>query len=116
MDEEAMEPGVEPVAVTKTAQVPPGPDERVLDGILRGIPIAEDPPRDRVQAVVCGGREGIECLVVASLRAFDEIGRHADSSVRRGRLPRSPSMAAGPRRILQSVVSRAGRRGSSASR
>jgi hypothetical protein len=26
--------------------------------------------------VVCGGREDIECLVVAPLCAFDEFGRH----------------------------------------
>jgi len=26
--------------------------------------------------VVCGGRERIECLVIAPLCAFDELGRH----------------------------------------
>jgi hypothetical protein len=75
MDEESVEPGVESVAVTQTAQITPGSDEGVLDGILRGIPIAQDPPRDRVQAVVCGGREVIEGLVIASLCALDEFGR-----------------------------------------
>ena len=53
----------------------PGSDEGVLDGVLRGIPIAEDPPRDRVQAVVCGGCEVIEGLAIASLCALDEFGR-----------------------------------------
>ena len=75
MDEESMEPGVEPVPITKTAKIAPGPDERVLHGILCGIPIAEDPPRDRVQAVVCGGGEVIEGLAIASLCALDEFGR-----------------------------------------
>jgi hypothetical protein len=75
MDEESIEPGVEPLAVSEAAEIPPGPDERVLDGILRGIPIAKDPPRDRVQAMVCGGREVIEGLVIASLCALDEFGR-----------------------------------------
>jgi hypothetical protein len=75
MDEESMQPGVEPVAITKTAKVSPGPDEGVLNGILCGIPIAEDPPRDRVQAVVCGGCEVIEGLAIASLCALDEFGR-----------------------------------------
>src|SRR5687768_5522581 len=88
-----MQPGVEPLAVSKAAEVPPGTDERILDRIFRGIPIAEDPSRDRVQTVVRGGREGIESLVVAPLCAFDELGRHADPSFRRGHLPRSPSMA-----------------------
>jgi hypothetical protein len=75
MDEESMEPGVESIAVAETAKIAPGADEGVLDGILCGIPIAEDPPRDRVQAVVCGGREVIEGLVIASLCALDEFGR-----------------------------------------
>jgi hypothetical protein len=74
--EEAVEPGVERVRVAQTLDVAPGSDEGVLDGILRGIPIAQDPPRDRVQAVVRGGREGIEGLVIAPLCAFDEFGRH----------------------------------------
>jgi hypothetical protein len=70
-----MQPSVESIAVAQTAQVAPGPDERVLDGILRGIPIAQDPPRDRVQAVVCGGHEVIKGLVIAPLCALDEFGR-----------------------------------------
>jgi hypothetical protein len=75
VDEESMQPSVESIAVAQTAQVAPGPDERVLDGILRGIPIAQDPPRDRVQAVVCGGHEVIKGLVIAPLCALDEFGR-----------------------------------------
>jgi hypothetical protein len=101
-DEEAMQPRVEPFGIAERAQVAPGSDESFLDGVLRGISVAKDPPRDRVQAVVCGGREGIECLVVAPLCAFDELGRHADPSLRRGHLPRSPSMASGRHRILHS--------------
>jgi hypothetical protein len=75
VDEKSVEPGIEPLTVAKAAEVPPGPDEGVLHGILRGIPIAEDPSRDRVQPVVCGRREVIEGLVIASLCTFDEFGR-----------------------------------------
>ena len=81
VDEQSVEPGVELVRIAKAADVTPGPDEGVLDRIFRGIPVAEDPSCDRVQAVVCGGREGIEGLVVAPLCAFDELGRQADPSV-----------------------------------
>ena len=88
VDEEPMEPGIELRAIAKAAQVAPGSDESVLDRILRRIPVAEDPSCDRVQAVVCGGRESIECLVVAPLRAFDELGRHRRPSIRRGAVPR----------------------------
>jgi hypothetical protein len=87
VDEEAMEPGVEPIGVAQTPKIAPGPDQGVLDGILCGIPVAEDPPRDRVQAVVCRNREGLEGLVVASLCALDELGRHRYPSVRHGNLP-----------------------------
>ena len=89
VDEETVEPGVEGGGVAQTPQLPPGLDERVLDGILCGIPIAQDPPRDRVQAVVCGGREGIEGLAVAPLCALDEFGRHADPSAAVRSLPHS---------------------------
>jgi hypothetical protein len=88
VDEKAMEPGVEPIGIAKTPEIAPGPDQGVLDGVLCGIPVAEDPPRDRVQAVVCRNREGLEGLVVAPLRALDELGRHRYPSVRRGDLPR----------------------------
>ena len=80
VDEEPVQPGVEGAGVAQAPDLPPGLDEGVLDGILRGIPIAQDASRDRVQPVVCGGREGIERLVVASLCAFDESDVNADSS------------------------------------
>src|SRR5262245_60529576 len=83
-----MQPGVEAIGVAQGAQVAPGFDEGILDGVLRGIPVAKDPARDRVQAVVCGAREGIECLVVAPLCANDELGRHRCPSIRRGNVPR----------------------------
>jgi hypothetical protein len=79
VDEKAVQPGLEPIGFPKPAKIAPRPDECVLNGILRGIPVAKDSPRDRVQAVVCGGREGIECLVVAPLCALDELGRHGRS-------------------------------------
>jgi hypothetical protein len=71
-----VKPGIEGAGVTQAAELTPGIHDCVLNGILRGIPVTKDPPRDRVQAVVCGGREGIERLVIAPLCAFDEIGRH----------------------------------------
>jgi hypothetical protein len=76
IDEEAVQPCVEGAGIAQTPDLAPGLDQRVLNGVLRGIPIAQDPPRDRVQPVVCGGREDIESLVIAPLCAFDELGRH----------------------------------------
>jgi hypothetical protein len=77
---------VEGRGIPKAPRVPPCSDQRVLYRILRRVPVAEDPSRDRVQAVVRGASEGIEGLVVAPLCAFDEFGRHR----RPPRLPCGP--------------------------
>jgi len=94
-NEEAVEPGIEPLRFAQGAEVPPGPDERLLDRVLGGIPVAEDASRDRVQAVVRGGPERVKRLVIAPLCALDEIGDHSPSSV-----------AARPRAALTEYVSR----------
>ena len=77
-----MEPGVEPLA----SRDRPRRSRQALTSASWTASSAAYPSRkirlgDRVQAVVCGGREGIECLVVAPLCAFDEFGRHADPSI-----------------------------------
>ena len=48
--EESMEPGVEPVRVTKPGQVPPGPHQRVLDRVARELRVPKDEARGRVEA------------------------------------------------------------------
>jgi len=111
VDQEAMQPRVEPFGIAERAQVAPGSDQGILDGVLRGIPVAKDPPRDRVQAVVCGARENIECLVVAPLCAFDEIGRHPLPLDPARGLPALPTMASG-RRESFTTSARAGAKGS----
>jgi len=76
VDEQSVEPRVEPLAFAQPAQVSPRPDQRLLDRVLGCVRIAQDPGGDGEQAVVGGGRQGIERLMVAALRSFDEIGRH----------------------------------------
>ena len=55
-DDEAMEPGVEPVRVAQAGQVAPGGHERVLERILRPLDITNDPLREREQAIAPGHR------------------------------------------------------------
>ena len=43
VDEEPMQPGVEPLRIAQAAQLMPGADERLLDRILRRVAVAEDP-------------------------------------------------------------------------
>jgi uncharacterized protein len=68
-----MEPGIEPVRVTKTGQVAPGADERFLDRVARELRVPEDEAGRRVQprkGRVDKLREGV---MIAPLRASDEL-------------------------------------------
>ena len=72
IDEQSMEPAVEPVHVAQRGQVPPAPDQSLLDGVPRKVGVAEDQACGRVQARDgCAGqrREGV---MIASLRSLDE--------------------------------------------
>ena len=44
-----MEPGIEPVRITKSGQVPPGSHEGVLDRVARELRVPQDEARGRVQ-------------------------------------------------------------------
>jgi hypothetical protein len=50
IDEEAVEPGVEPLRITKSGQVPPGSHQGVLDRVARELRVPEDESRGRVQS------------------------------------------------------------------
>ena len=73
MHEESVEPGVEPVRVTKPGQVPPGSKKGVLDRVARELRVPEDEARGRVQAVKRGRREHGEGIVIASPRSLDQL-------------------------------------------
>ena len=49
VDGQPVEPGVEPVRVAKPGQVPPGPDQRLLDRVARELRVPEDEAGCRVQ-------------------------------------------------------------------
>ena len=87
-----MEPGIEPSRSRRPRRSRQARTSASWTASSAAYPSRRIRPRDRVQAVVCGGREGIECLVVAPLCAFDEFGRQRRSP-RSGAddLPRSPS-------------------------
>ena len=52
VDEEALEPRIEAVRIAESAQVTPGDHQRVLEGILGPIDVAEDPLGDREEPVL----------------------------------------------------------------
>ena len=47
-----MEPGVESVRIAEVRQVTPGDHQRILQGILGPIDVAEDPLGDRKESVL----------------------------------------------------------------
>src|SRR5215218_5931533 len=49
MDDQLTQPGVELVGIAERRQVPPGPDETVLDCVTGELRIAEDQPSGGVQ-------------------------------------------------------------------
>ena len=78
-DRQAIEPGVPRVRITQRAQVPPGHQQCVLDGILGAVGIAKDEAGDAIQpAERCLHqlREGIEVPVPGQLDERSLHGRH----------------------------------------
>src|SRR4051812_48771444 len=74
--EEATQPRVEPIGIAKSRQIPPGPNEAILDGVLRPIGIAEDQPRGGVQSTDRGARQDREGVMIAPLRPLHAIALH----------------------------------------
>ena len=72
IDEQSMEPGVEPVDVAQRRQVSPAPHHRLLDGVSRELAIAEDQAGGRVQPRDRRTGKHGEGVMIASLRSLDE--------------------------------------------
>ncbi len=75
-DDEAMEPRVEPCRIAESGQVAPGDHQRVLNGILGSVDVAEDPLGDCEEPVATRTNQVGVCLPVAALGRLDEIAIH----------------------------------------
>src|SRR4051794_13605978 len=94
VDDEATQPGVEPVRVAQRGQITPGANERVLDGVRRTIGIPEHQPGGRIEAGDRGACQLGEGVMIASPRSLHEVSRHhGPQAVAWLTWPRSPSMA-----------------------
>ena len=77
VDDQAVQPGIEPLDVAQRRQVAPGADERFLGGILREFGVAKDEASDAVQPIDgATGKHG-EGITVSASRSFDELRLHA---------------------------------------
>ena len=89
MDQQALEPRIEPVRIAEPTQVTPGDHQRVLQGVLGPIDVAEDPLGDRKEAVASNADQVDEGLPIPAPRCLDEIPIHRIrlSGIRWGCLP-----------------------------
>ena len=87
--EQPVEPGVEAIGVAQCGQVTPGADERLLDGVLGLVGIAQDEPGGGVQPEDRGAGERGEGVMIASSCSLHEFLLHHAPRRRRGRRGRA---------------------------
>ena len=75
-DDESVQPRVESVRIAEPTQVTPGDHQRILEGVLGPIDVAEDPLRGRVETVHARADQVDECRLVAMLGRLDEVAVH----------------------------------------
>ena len=71
-----MEPGIEPIRVAHGTDIEPGGHERILDGVIGELVVSKDEPRGPMQPCDRRCRECREGLVIAGLRADDQVSLH----------------------------------------
>ena len=99
IDQQPMQPGLEPIRLAQAAKVAPATHDGVLGGVLGGRSVAEDPVGDRKQAVVGRADDRFERGVIAPLRLPDQICGHR--SPRRGAvICRADEYGVAPQRFL----------------
>ncbi|MEK6719730.1 MAG: hypothetical protein AABZ33_03550 [Chloroflexota bacterium] len=76
-----MEPRVEPIRIAESPHVTPGDHQRVLQGILGSVDIAQDPLGQREQPVAACADQVDKCLPIATLGRRHEVSVHTASSL-----------------------------------
>ena len=80
VDEQALEPRIEPVRIAEALQVTPGDHQRVLEGILGPIDVAQDPLGDREQPVGPNADQVDIRLPIPVPCRLDEVAIHGSLS------------------------------------
>lgn len=75
-DEDAMEPGLERIGVPEPAKVPPGANERFLDGVLREVTIPKHELGDVEEPVDRHGGEVGKRGPVPGARPLNQLSSH----------------------------------------
>src|SRR3954468_15393568 len=74
--EQAVEPGVEAIGIAQGRQPTPGPDEGLLDGVLRSVRVAQDEPGGGIEPEERGVRKRSEGVMIAPSRSLHEFLLH----------------------------------------
>ena len=85
VDEQAVDPGVEPVGIPKRGQITPGADEGVLHRVLGLLEIPKDEPGGGIQAGDRGACQRGEGVMIAVPRSLHEFSLHLAPWRRRAR-------------------------------
>ena len=91
-NQQPAQPGVEPIRITQAAEVLPGLDQRVLDGVLRSLGVAQDQAGNRKQATRAARRQRRERLQIAVPGSDHEVAFDRSTLVHRGRSRPRPSL------------------------
>ena len=103
VDQDAVEPRVEPIKVAQRGQLAPHLDERYLDRVLGEVGVAKDPMRDEDAAVADLTNQRAEGLFVALSRLVHDRSQHSrPPGLRRRRAP-STSMSVGFAAIVRYI-------------
>ena len=78
MDEDPAQPRVESVRIAEAPQVAPGDHQRVLQGVLGPIDVAEDPLGDREEPAEARADQVDVRLPITALCRLDEISIHRE--------------------------------------
>ena len=76
VDEQPVEPAIEPIGIPEGPQVPPGQEQGVLHRVGCPVVIAEDQSGGRIQTCGSAPRQGREGVNVTLLRSEDELVIH----------------------------------------
>jgi tRNA dimethylallyltransferase len=86
VDERPIEPGVEALRIAQCSELPPGPDDGLLERVFRRVRVPQDARGDGGQPIDVRPDEGFERVMVAVLCPRDEVAaqRILDTGTHRG--------------------------------
>ncbi len=76
IDEQAVDPLLEPVRVPEPGEIPPRVEECALRGVLGEVRVPQDPAGSRMEAVAHAPDQLVERRLVAAHRLLDESPLH----------------------------------------